>query len=464
MMQNGDRKDVYYVLTDDIDLNGVKSAESFAGILDGANHVAYDFSGESLFASVSGTIKNLGFVGFDIDSKSSTSVGAIAEDLNGAVVENCVVIADVNASGKVQDAGIIAGRAMNGAKIENCLTSGKVYGSSLLAAGGIVGTANNAQIIGSVSTAYVSAGGYAGGLVGEAGYTAIGNSVFANMTDSSSKKAGNIAGRFDSTSSAENVYFDGGTAKSGIAAAEGSTDSMKSASTNTLAEASLSGFASTDSGYAVSASLKSTECSAKFATAVEFAALAVKYMSGSNAGTAINYTDIMLPTEVNSNSLSVDKTKGLVITLMKNKDYASTRNTVARYAYPVSDSLTAVSYSISDKTGKLDGKLVGVMLKTKLSDRSDSFSFFTKISSESRAINSVGVTEGGIYIDLSLPSGYGYSVKAVNSDGKMLKITDEKNEGKFIATEDSESVNIVIEINESKPAWGVRAIWSVIGK
>lgn len=464
MMQNGDRKDVYYVLTDDIDLNGVKSAESFAGILDGANHVAYDFSGESLFASVSGTIKNLGFVGFDIDSKSSTSVGAIAEDLNGAVVENCVVIADVNASGKVQDAGIIAGRAMNGAKIENCLTSGKVYGSSLLAAGGIVGTANNAQIIGSVSTAYVSAGGYAGGLVGEADYTAIGNSVFANMTDSSSKKAGNIAGRFDSTSSAENVYFDGGTAKSGIAAAEGSTDSMKSASTNTLAEASLSGFASTDSGYAVSASLKSTECSAKFATAVEFAALAVKYMSGSNAGTAMNYTDIMLPTEVNSNSLSVDKTKGLVITLMKNKDYASTRNTVARYAYPVSDSLTAVSYSISDKTGKLDGKLVGVMLKTKLSDRSDSFSFFTKISSESRAINSVGVTEGGIYIDLSLPSEYGYSVKAVNSDGKMLKITDEKNEGKFIATEDSESVNIVIEINESKPAWGVRAIWSVIGK
>lgn len=57
MMQNGGREDVYYTLTNDIDLSGVKSADSFAGILDGANHVAYDFSGESLFASVSGTVK-----------------------------------------------------------------------------------------------------------------------------------------------------------------------------------------------------------------------------------------------------------------------------------------------------------------------------------------------------------------------------------------------------------------------
>ena len=335
---------------------------------------------------------------------------------------------------------------------------------SLLTAGGLVGTANNAQIIGSVSTAYASAGGYAGGLVGEADYTAISNCVFANMTDSSSKKAGNIAGRFGSTSSAESVFFDSSVAKNGVAAAEGSTDSMKSADTSALATASISGFASTDSGYAVSASLKSTECSAKFATAVEFAALAVKYMSGSNVGTAMSYTDIKLPTEVNSNSLSVDKSKGLVITLMKNKDYASTSNTIARYAYPMSDSLTAVNYSISDKTGKLDGKLVGVMLKTKLSGSSDSFSFFTTVGSESRAINSVGVTEGGIYIDLSLPSGYGYSVKAVGSDGRTLEVTDEMNEGKFIATEDCESVDIVIEINESKPAWGIRAIWSVIGK
>ena len=173
MMQNGGREDVYYTLTNDIDLSGVKSADSFAGILDGANHVAYDFSGESLFASVSGTVKNIGFVGFDIDSKSSTTVGALAGELNGATIENCVVIADVNTFGKVQDAGIIAGRATNGTKIEKCITSGRVSGSSLLAAGGLVGSSSNSQINGTVSTAYVSAGGYAGGLVGEADYTAL---------------------------------------------------------------------------------------------------------------------------------------------------------------------------------------------------------------------------------------------------------------------------------------------------
>lgn len=464
MMQNGDRDDVYYVVTNDIDLSTVKSAENFAGILDGTNHVVYDFSGESLFAGVSGEIKNLGFVGFDIDSDSATSIGAVAGELNGATVENCVVVADVNAKGTVQDAGIIAGRAINGTEIKDCITSGRVSGSSLLAAGGLVGDTNNAKISGTVSTAYVSSGGYAGGLVGEADYTSVSNSVFANMVNSTAQKAGNIVGRFGTSSLAENVFFDGRTARNNLAAAEGGSDSMKESTTKALAYAAIIGFVTTNSGYAVPASLKSSESSAKFATAVEFAALAVKYMSGSNAGTAMSYTDIKIPAEVNSNALSVDKSKGLVITLMKNKDYASTDILIARYAYPMSDKFTTISYSINDKTGKLTDKLVGVMLKTKLNDSSNSFSFFTTIGSEIRTINGIGVTEGGIYVDLSLPNGYGYSVRAVDSDGKTLKVTDEMNEGKFIATDNSDNVDIVIEINESKPEWGIRAIWSVIGK
>ncbi|HAY72513.1 MAG TPA: hypothetical protein DCY31_01435, partial [Ruminococcaceae bacterium] len=105
MMQNGTNSGVYYKLTADIDLSGVKSAESFGGILDGANHVVYDFCGSSLFDEISGTVKNLGVVGFDIDSDSSLTLGALAGTLNGALIENCAVVADVNASGKVQDAG-----------------------------------------------------------------------------------------------------------------------------------------------------------------------------------------------------------------------------------------------------------------------------------------------------------------------------------------------------------------------
>ena len=463
MMQNGDREDVYYTLTNDIDLSGVKSADSFEGILDGANHVAYDFSGESLFASVSGTVKNIGFVGFDIDSKSSTTVGALAGELNGATIENCVVIADVNTFGKVQDAGIIAGRATNGTKIEKCITSGRVSGSSLLAAGGLVGSSSNSQINGTVSTAYVSAGGYAGGLVGEADYTALSNSVFGNMTNSLDKKAGNIAGRFAETSSAENVLFDSCTVKNDIAAVEGATGMMKASTTKALEEASIIGFASTKSGYAVPATLKSTEASEKFATAVEFAALAVKYMSGSNIGSAMNYTDIKVPSEVNSNSVSVDRSKGLVITLMKNKDYASTDNIIARYSNPASGSLTDIGYSIVDKTNKLNGKLIGVMLKTKADNNAEAFSFFTKVGAQAKAVNSVYVADG-IYIDLSLPQGYGYEIKAVDSDGKELNVTDVANEGKLIEVNESDSVDITVEIKEVKTDWGLRSVWSVIGK
>lgn len=464
MMQNGNREGIYYTITNDIDLSGVKSAGSFAGIIDGGNHVVYDFSGESMFSSVSGTIKNLGFVGFDIDSKSATSIGALAGTLDGATIENCVLIADVNASGIVQDAGILAGRAENGTSIVNCLTSGRVSGSFLLAAGGLVGTANNTQINGTVSTAYVSAGGYAGGLVGESDYTTLENSVFGNMAVSASRKSGNVAGRFGETSSAMSVYFDGCASKNEYAASEGASDSMKLSTTKALLDPSIVGFAGTASGYAVPSSLKTTECSAKFATAVEFAALAVKYIFGSSAGTAMNYTEIKIPSEVNSNSVSVDRSKGLVITLMKNKDFAETENAIERYTNPVSNNTTAINYSISDKTGKLNGKLVGVMLKTKLIGSSNASGFFTRVGEQARTVNGMVASDDGLYFDLILPEGYGYNVVATNSEGKPLDITDAKNEGKLISTDGSESIDITIEIVNDKPDWGIRAIWSVIGK
>lgn len=464
MMQNGTREGVYYTVTDDIDLSGVKSADSFAGIIDGGNHVVYDFSGESMFKSFSGTVKNLGLVGFDIDSKLATAVGALAGTLDGATVENCVVIADVKAAGTVQDAGIIAGRAENGTTISNSITSGKVMGSSLLAAGGIVGSSNNSQIDGAVSTAYVFAGGYAGGLVGEADYTTITRAVFGNMTASVSKKSGNVVGRFGDTSTASSVYFDGCTSANDKSAFDGANDSMKLSATKALSEPSIIDFGKTASGYAVPASLKSTECSAKFATAVEFAALAVKYISGTSVGTAMNYSDIKVPSEVNSNSVSVDRSNGLVITLMKNKDYASTDNAIERYSKPASNSTTAVTYSINDKTGKLEGKLIGVMLKSKLVDSSNAFGFFTKVGDQPRAINSVVASDEGIYIDLVLPEGYGYKVTAVNSEGKKLDVSDVKNEGRLISTLGSESIDITIEITKDNPNWGIRAIWSVIGK
>ena len=39
-----------------------------------------------------------------------------------------------------------------------------------------------------------------------------------------------------------------------------------------------------------------------------------------------------------------------------------------------------------------------------------------------------------------------------------------KNEGKLVEIGNSDSVTVSVEIVEAKPSWGIRSIWSVIGK
>lgn len=463
MMQNGGTSEVYYRLMNDIDLSGVESAESFDGVLDGNGFTIYDFTGASLFASVSGTIKNLAAVGFKLSSSTKTELGALAGALDGATVENCVVIAEVNASGKVQDAGILAGRAINGAKVDGCLTSGKVTGEKLLAAGGIVGSTSNATITACVSTAYVAVGGYAGGIVGEAEHTALNNVVFANMTKSSSKTAANIAGRFAQSSKAEAAYFDSRTARSDAAVHSGDSDGMTALDTASLCESTLKGFVKTD-GYALPSGLTGTEKSAKFVTTTAFAAMPVRYISGINSGTALNYTDIKVPSEVNSNAVSVDKSNELVITLMKNSDFGDCDNLIARYADPAKENSTEVSYNVTDLSGELDGKLIGVLLKSKCEGSSNSFSSFTRVGTPSAVINKINVSDGEIYAELKLPEGYTFTVKAIDEQGNELESSAAANEGVLIKADKVKAVSISFEISAADKAWGLRSIWSVIGK
>lgn len=463
MMQNGANENVYYLLTDDIDLGGVASADNFAGILDGGYHTVYDFSGEAMFSSLSGTVRNLGIAGFAVSSSKAVALGALAGTLDGATVENCVVIADVAASGKVQDAGIIAGRAVNGAKISDCITSGKVTGSAVLAAGGIVGAAENAQITNTLSTAFVSANGYVGGLIGEAEYTTLKNSVFGNMVKSAKNTSGNVAGVFADSSTAENVFFDSRTALSGNAVATGELNGARALATKELSDYVADGFSASD-GYSVPKTLTGTERSAKFATAVDFASMTVRYLSGMNPGTALNYTDVRTSAEVNSNAVSVDKTNGLVITLMKNKDFGAADNAVRRYAEPAKSNSASVSYTISDTTKTLGDKLVGVMLKSKLGSEANSFSLFTRIGAAAKTIGGVSVTDGGIFVDLVLPVGYSFTVKATDAEGNELKTTDAGSDGVLVEAGDSKVVNVAVEIVKSEPEWGLRTIWSIIGK
>ena len=52
----------------------------------------------------------------------------------------------------------------------------------------------------------------------------------------------------------------------------------------------------------------------------------------------------------------------------------------------------------------------------------------------------------------------------MDSDGKELNVTDVANEGKLIEVNESDSVDITVEIKEVKTDWGLRSVWSVIGK
>lgn len=463
MMQNGDLENAHYRLTSDIDLSGIVGAEAFSGVLDGNGHAIYDFTGASLFKRVSGTIKNLAAVGFEASSSERIELGALAGALDGAVVENCVVIARVNASGKVQDAGILAGRAFNGTRISGCLTSGKVSGQKLMAGGGIVGSSSNATISDCVSTAYVSVGGYAGGIIGEAEYTALNRSAFANMTKSASKNAANIAGRLAESSSASEVYFDCRTAKSDAAVAVGKSNGINKSDTAALCEGTINGFVNTD-GYSIPSALTGTEKSAKYATAVAFAAMPIRYVSGINSGTAASYTEIKLPSEVNSNAVSVERDGELVITLMKNNDFGDCDNLLARYADPANENSTEVSYTAVDLSGKLEGKLIGVLLKSKSESGASSFSLFTRLGTPSGMLGKVNISDGEIYADLDLPEGYTFTVKAVDEQGNELEASSVKNEGVLIKADKAETVSLSFEISETDTAWGLRSVWSVIGK
>ena len=104
------------------------------------------------------------------------------------------------------------------------------------------------------------------------------------------------------------------------------------------------------------------------------------------------------------------------------------------------------------------------MLKSKLGSEANSFSLFTRIGAAAKTIGGVSVTDGGIFVDLVLPVGYSFTVKATDAEGNELKTTDAGSDGVLVEAGDSKVVNVAVEIVKSEPEWGLRTIWSIIGK
>ena len=456
-MLNNSAEGKYYALTQDINLAGVKGGADFAGNLDGNGYVLYDYSGVSLFGRMSGSLTDIGFAGFNVADSDADSVGAVAGVIDGGTVENCFVIAQVKANGKSQDAGILAGRAVNGAVISNCVTSGKVVSENGFAAGGVVGSAVNAEITNVNSTAYVLGGKSAGGIVGEASYTTISGAIFANMVEADGE-SGNLAGVADESVSIADSYFDSSTARDVTV-----TDEGKALATEELVKTKLSGFVSLG-GYPVPETLCEGG-SAKFMTGVAFASMTVKYLTGLSAGTVYNYTDIIVDSSVNENEVQLDKTSGVKVTLLPTVDYADAQNEIARYMNPMKSGAVDVSCTIVDaENSEISDKLIGVMLKTKVNSASQSFDFFTTAASQPTTISAVSLADGKLYVNMHLPTGYGFSVGAVDENGNTLTTTDAANEGILVDANGATKVSLTLTLQKNEDDWGKRDIWSVIGK
>jgi len=463
MLHSAANENVYYVLMADISLSDVSSAEVFAGVLDGQGYVLYDFNGSNLFGRVTGTIKNTGFAGFSVQDNSSNAVGAVAAVVDGGQITDSFVIADVNSSVANADVGILAGRLQNGAVIKNVVTSGKAVAVKAITVGGAVGSVSASTVENVTSTAYVKGSKNVGGIVGEAENAEIGNVIFANMVELSDGNCGNVIGS-SMLSKVANAYFDSQTSRVETGFGSGDEIPVNALTTSKLVKLSLAGFAGTN-GYPVPASL-SAFANAKFATGVAFAAMKVNYLAGLNAGTAYNYTSISVDSEVNGNEVKTDTTTGLTLTLVPSADYAGSQNAIVRYSNPLSTNSVNISYSIVDATnGRLGNKLIGLMFKSKIGEKSSAFDLFTRANAQAKSIGSVLLTDGGFYVDADLPQGMKYSVTAIDENGNALQINDAKNEGSFVSTESSKTVAVTITVeNETEDIWGLRSLWSVIGK
>lgn len=462
MLQNAAAEDVYYALTSDISLKGVASTDLFAGVLEGNGYVLYDFTGSGLFGRVTGEIRNTGFAAFNVSDNKSVAVGAVAGVIDGGKVADCFVIADVNANGKKQDAGILAGRAINGAEISGVLVSGTVYAENSIAAGGLVGIVSDSVVENVTSTAYVKGGSATGGIAGELLRSEIKNAVFGNMVESVS--CGNIAGATDKASTIRKSFFDASASRTNKAVGSGEKADVTAKTTAQLKALSLNGF-KTAGGYPVPENLTKYN-NAKFATGVAFASTTINYLAGLGAGTVYNYTDVSVAPEVNGNEIKLDKADGITLTLVSAGDYADAENRIARYTNPLSTSSVDINCSFVDATsGKLGSKLVGVLLKSKSGDNSSAFDFFAKANAQAKNIGSVVVTDGKLYVNAELPQGVKFTVSAVDENGRSLAVNDIRNEGVLVKTGSAKTVSIVITAeNNEENIWGLRSLWSVIGK
>ena len=126
-----------------------------------------------------------------------------------------------------------------------------------------------------------------------------------------------------------------------------------------------------------------------------------------------------------------------------------------------------VSFSLVNATSdsKLSEKLIGVMLKTKADGKVKSSDFFVKAGSQPASIGAVEIADGNLYVNMHLPEGCTFSVNAVDENGDKLLTQPAGNEGVLVVAGKSTDVTLTVTVeDETEGVWGLRSLWTAIGK
>ena len=179
---------------------------TFSGTFDGANYGIYNTyarfaNAGALFATVTGTIKNLNLYGGYVYFGNSTDSGSLVQLLSGGTISNCY--SSVGIYTKASATGGLVGRATGSPTIEDCTYAGAISapnnGSNQV--GGIVARVESALTISRcanyapISAQYSRIGGMVGFFIFKDSSVTITECVnYGNLTSTSGKTDGGVGG------------------------------------------------------------------------------------------------------------------------------------------------------------------------------------------------------------------------------------------------------------------------------
>lgn len=176
----------------------VQIYSEFSGIFDGKGHTITGLTTSMFDYVYGGTVKNLTVKEVNItEYVGYYSVGAIADDLVGGIVDNCIAEGgSINVSGS--SVGGVVGYISKGAVVSNCVNNADV--SATKQVGGVVGVVNDGSVYncannGSVTAEEDMAGGIAGDVYPDEEKTAKIYNSYNTGSVSADEYAGGIAGQ-----------------------------------------------------------------------------------------------------------------------------------------------------------------------------------------------------------------------------------------------------------------------------